>query len=162
RPRSPAPRVWGRGSSSVRSYPGRSVNRRSGRVRIRPTAEPESDAATRLPCRPRPSFGSMTSTAKGQAMEPRNRRPFGPARIFALALIAIAIAGLAYLHFTSGSDSVSVPSGARAGDLELHDCTYGTEKGGYAADCGTLVVPENRADANSRLIALPVTRIHAR
>jgi pimeloyl-ACP methyl ester carboxylesterase len=30
----------------------------------------------------------------------------------------------------------------------------------YAADCGTLVVPENRADPDSRLIALPLTRIH--
>ena len=32
----------------------------------------------------------------------------------------------------------------------------------YRADCGTLVVPENRADPRSRLIALPVTRILAR
>ena len=36
------------------------------------------------------------------------------------------------------------------------------ENGDYAADCGTLVVPENRADPQSRLIALPVTRIRAR
>ena len=35
-------------------------------------------------------------------------------------------------------------------------------EGSYAADCGTLVVPENRADPKSRLIALPVTRIRAR
>ncbi len=31
----------------------------------------------------------------------------------------------------------------------------------YAADCGTLVVPENRSDPNSRLIALPVTHLLA-
>ena len=37
-----------------------------------------------------------------------------------------------------------------------------TENGSYAADCGTLVVPENRANPQSRLIALPVTRIRAR
>ena len=49
-----------------------------------------------------------------------------------------------------------------AGDLILDPCTYSTEDGNYAADCGTLVVPENRADPNSRLIALPVTRIKAR
>src|SRR5262249_33811117 len=36
------------------------------------------------------------------------------------------------------------------------------ERGRYAADCGTLVVRENRHDPRSRLIALPVTRIHAR
>ena len=48
------------------------------------------------------------------------------------------------------------------GDLILDTCTYATEDGRYAADCGTLVVPENRARADSRLIALPVTRIRAR
>ena len=41
-------------------------------------------------------------------------------------------------------------------------CSYATENGSYAADCGTLVVPENRHDPQSRLIALPVTRIRAR
>ena len=55
-----------------------------------------------------------------------------------------------------------MPHGAQAGDLDLHACNYDTEKGSYAADCGTLVVPENRADPQSRLIALPVTRIQAR
>jgi pimeloyl-ACP methyl ester carboxylesterase len=44
----------------------------------------------------------------------------------------------------------------------MHSCTYPTENGGYRADCGTLVVPEDRADPRSRLIALPVTRILAR
>ena len=43
----------------------------------------------------------------------------------------------------------------------MKPCTYGTEKGSYKADCGTLVVPENRADPQSRLIALPVKRIRA-
>ena len=84
-----------------------------------------------------------------------------PARIAALALIALVASGLAYLHFASGSDSVSVPSGAKAGQLQLHSCTYETAKGGYRADCGTLVVRENRHDPGSRLIALPVTRIRA-
>jgi pimeloyl-ACP methyl ester carboxylesterase len=46
--------------------------------------------------------------------------------------------------------------------LILKPCSYATEKGSYAADCGTLVVPENRANPRSRLIALPVIRIHAR
>ena len=58
--------------------------------------------------------------------------------------------------------SVSVPQGAQAGDLSLESCTYATDDGSYAADCGTLVVPENRADPHSRLIALPVTRVKAR
>jgi hypothetical protein len=44
----------------------------------------------------------------------------------------------------------------------LRSCSYATENGAYDADCGTLVVPENRAKPWSRLIALPITRIRAR
>ena len=84
-------------------------------------------------------------------------KTFGPARIVALALISLTAFGLAYLHFAGGSASVSVPSGAHAGQLTLKHCTYGNEQ----ADCGTLVVPENRHDPHSRLIALPITRIRA-
>jgi pimeloyl-ACP methyl ester carboxylesterase len=95
-------------------------------------------------------------------MEAPTIRTFTPARIVALALIGLAVLGLAYLHFATGKDSVSVPSGARAGQLKLHRCHYATEDGSYGADCGTLVVRENRHEADSRLIALPVTRIRAR
>lgn len=84
------------------------------------------------------------------------------ARIVALALIAMVVSGLGYVRWGSGSDALSVPAGAKAGDLELEPCTYATEGGDHAADCGTLVVPENRSDPRSRLIALPVTRIRAR
>jgi pimeloyl-ACP methyl ester carboxylesterase len=87
---------------------------------------------------------------------------FTPARIVALVLIALLVGGLAYLRFGPDSGPVSVPDGAKAGDLILEGCDYGTEDGSYEADCGTLVVPENRADPQSRLIALPVTRIRAR
>src|SRR2546421_7107934 len=97
----------------------------------------------------------MNST-KGQAM-----KAFRPARIVALALVSLAALGLVYLHFGLGGDSVSVPSGARAGQLKLHSCQNATENGGYPADCGTLVVRENRHDPSSRLIALPLTRIPA-
>ena len=89
-------------------------------------------------------------------------KAFRPARVVALALVSVTALGLVYLHFSAGSDRVSVPSGARAGQLKLRPCHYGTERGSYAADCGTLVVPENRHKADSRLIALPVTRIRAR
>ena len=57
------------------------------------------------------------------------------ARVVSLVLIALAVLGLAYLHF-AGSDRVSVPKGAHAGDLNLERCTYTTEKGGYDAHCG--------------------------
>src|SRR5919201_824184 len=89
-------------------------------------------------------------------------RAFTPARIVALALIGLAVLGLAFLHFATAKDPVSVPSGAHAGQLKLHPCHYATEDGSYRADCGRLVVPENRHDAHSRLIALPVKRIRAR
>jgi pimeloyl-ACP methyl ester carboxylesterase len=82
-------------------------------------------------------------------------------RIVALVLIGLAFLGLAYVKVASTEEAVSVPPGALAGDLLLHPCTYSTEDGSYAADCGTLVVPENRADPQSRLIALPVTRIRS-
>jgi RND superfamily putative drug exporter len=108
-----------------------------------------------------PEPGPAPSVAAVAAPAPRSRT-FTTSRIVALALIVIAAGGLAYLHFGTGESRVSVPAGAEAGDLILDDCSYGTEKGSYDADCGTLVVPENRADAGSRLIALPVTRIHAR
>src|SRR6059036_3013758 len=98
----------------------------------------------------------MHST-KGQAM-----KALRPARVVALALVSLTALGLVFLHFSLGKDSVSVPSGARAGQLKLHSCHYATEDGNYRADCGALVVRENRHKADSRLIALPVTRIRAR
>ena len=92
----------------------------------------------------------------------QSKRVFTPSRIVALALIALTFAGLGYLRFGPDDDPVSVPAGAQAGDLILDNCEYATEDGSYAAECGTLVVPENRADPDSRLIALPVTRIKAK
>jgi pimeloyl-ACP methyl ester carboxylesterase len=82
-------------------------------------------------------------------------------RVVALALITVLVIGLMYVRLAPGLDPVVVPEGARAGDLILEPCEYATEDGDYAADCGTLVVPETRTDPESRLIALPVTRIRA-
>ena len=92
----------------------------------------------------------------------KSKRIYTPSRIVALVVIGVMLFGLAYIGFAPGDAAVSVPQGAHAGQLTMHSCTYSTEKGAYRADCGTLVVPENRADPRSRLIALPVTRILAR
>src|SRR5215216_5073484 len=100
------------------------------------------------------------STTKGRLMKASTRR-FGRGRITGLALISLLTLGLGYLHFAGGAESVSVPAGAHAGQLTLKSCSYATEQGAYRADCGTLVVPENRTNPHSRLIALPVTRIRA-
>jgi pimeloyl-ACP methyl ester carboxylesterase len=97
-------------------------------------------------------------------IEPLAQRPraFTLARIAGLLMIVVLLSGLTYLRVSSGLDTVSVPQGAHAGQLAMHPCTYTTENGAYRADCGTLVVPEDRANPRSRLIALPVTRILAR
>ena len=95
-------------------------------------------------------------------MEPPANRPLTLSRIVALTIIGLLVLGLAYLHLAGSGSTVSFPSGVHAGELTLKPCHYATERGSYAADCGTLVVPENRHKAGSRLIALPVTRIRAR
>jgi pimeloyl-ACP methyl ester carboxylesterase len=95
-------------------------------------------------------------------MDPRASRGLTPARVVALAVMTLVVAGLLYLRFAQGGDAVTVPQGAEAGDLSLEPCDFPTEDGPLAAECGTLVVPENRADPASRLIALPVIRIPAR
>ncbi len=95
-------------------------------------------------------------------MQAPTNRALTLSRIAALTVIGLVVLGLAYLRFGPDDGSVTVPKGAHAGQLTLEPCHYATEKGSYAADCGTLVVPENRANPQSRLIALPVTRIRAR
>lgn len=89
-------------------------------------------------------------------MSPRSTsspRAIGHGRVVALILIVLAIAGLGYLRLARETP-IEVPPGAEAGDLSLEPCDYN----GHPAECGTVVVPENRADPDSRLIALPVTR----
>jgi pimeloyl-ACP methyl ester carboxylesterase len=92
---------------------------------------------------------------------PRARAATLP-RIIALLLAVGVLLGLAYPELSKAAP-LSVPQGARAGQLvDLRPCTFPTESGSHPADCGTLVVPEDRANPRSRLIALPVTRIRAR
>jgi pimeloyl-ACP methyl ester carboxylesterase len=104
----------------------------------------------------------MDSTKKDPVSKSPPSRSFTWARIVALLVTIVLLTGLTCLGVSSSPETVSVSPGAHAGQLSMHPCTYPTENGGYRADCGTLVVPENRADPRSRLIALPVTRILAR
>ena len=53
------------------------------------------------------------------------------------------------------------PVGAVAGDFDVVPCVHVARDVEYSAECGTLIVPENRYDETSRLIALPVKRILA-
>ncbi len=90
-------------------------------------------------------------------------------RLTTLRRLAIPILILAILSMTLNACAssqeaapITVPAGAKAGDLvNMAACTYTAHDVEYKADCGTLVVPENRSKLESRLIALPVTRVHA-
>jgi pimeloyl-ACP methyl ester carboxylesterase len=104
----------------------------------------------------------MDSMNKDPVSKSPPSRSFTWARIAALLVTIVLLTGLTYLRVSSSPETVSVSQGAHAGQLTMHPCTYPTENGAYRADCGTLVVPENRADPRSRLITLPVTRILAR
>jgi pimeloyl-ACP methyl ester carboxylesterase len=104
----------------------------------------------------------MDSMKKDPVCKSPPSRSFTWARIVALLVTIVLLTGLTYLRVSSSPETVSVSQGAHAGQLTMHPCTYPTENGAYRADCGTLVVPEDRADPRSRLIALPVTRILAR
>jgi len=53
------------------------------------------------------------------------------------------------------------PDGAVSGDFDLVPCLHLAREVEYAAECGTLIVPENRNDPGSRLITLPIKRIPA-
>jgi len=81
-------------------------------------------------------------------------------RIIAFTFIALIVGGLVFLRVGQNSGTASV--GSRAGQLDTQPCTYATEAGDVPADCGTLTVPENRHDPRSRLIGLPVVRVHAK
>jgi pimeloyl-ACP methyl ester carboxylesterase len=104
----------------------------------------------------------MDATKNDPVTESSATRSTILSRIIPLLLAAGLLLGLAYLGITSGTASVTVPQGAHTGQLTMHPCTYPTENGSYRADCGTLVVPEDRAGTHGRLIALPVIRIRAR
>ena len=81
-------------------------------------------------------------------------------------LINCALAAAATILIGCGSDDEPAPppkppEGAIAGDLVVESCVHVENEVEYAAECGTLIVPENRTDADSRVIALPVIRIPA-
>jgi len=77
-------------------------------------------------------------------------------------ILLTILGGAWFLWRATQPRPIIVPEGARAGDLlERKVCNYKTKTKTYQAECGTLVVPENRARPDSRLIALPVKRIRA-
>jgi pimeloyl-ACP methyl ester carboxylesterase len=58
--------------------------------------------------------------------------------------------------------AIMVPEGAQAGDLVGMDaCIYEVDDLEYEAECGTLIVPENREVPGSQLIGLPIIKVLA-
>jgi pimeloyl-ACP methyl ester carboxylesterase len=81
---------------------------------------------------------------------------------FLLTLVFVAALAALLTACSPKEAPITVPEGAQAGDLVgLEACTYEANDVEYAADCGTLIVSENRGDPNSRLTALPVIRVRA-
>jgi pimeloyl-ACP methyl ester carboxylesterase len=80
-----------------------------------------------------------------------------------LTRIFIFLAQAAMLLNCTGNEIKypSAPTNAKAGSLTLIHGTFKTNTASYKADYGILVVPENREKADSRLIDLPIVRIHA-
>jgi pimeloyl-ACP methyl ester carboxylesterase len=104
----------------------------------------------------------VKTTSEEPPLKPPGTRAATLPRVIALLLAVGTLLALAYPEL-SKAPPLAVPPGTHAGQLiNLKPCTFPTEDGGYAADCGTVVVPENRSNPRSRLIALPVTRIRAR
>ncbi len=81
--------------------------------------------------------------------------------IILVCIVAAIIALTIWLLLRPKAGAETVPAGAKAGDIFLKPCPVKIANMKYQADCGTLVVPENRSNPGSRLIALPVKRIHS-
>jgi pimeloyl-ACP methyl ester carboxylesterase len=79
--------------------------------------------------------------------------------LFCLAIVILALAGWRLPRLKGKAKPI--PDGAKAGDIFLKPCTVRIAGVRYQADCGTLVSPENRNNPATRLIALPVKRIHS-
>ncbi|MFC1879213.1 hypothetical protein ACFLZW_04810 [Chloroflexota bacterium] len=55
---------------------------------------------------------------------------------------------------------MEIPQNVQVGDvINLEVCTYEARDVEYAAECGDLVVPENRSDPDSRMLAPEITGI---
>lgn len=76
-------------------------------------------------------------------------------------LVVLVISGVVY--WKSSSDPLKklaqeVPADGNAGDLTLQPCTLRDKGRTFQAECGTILLPENREFPEGKLIALPVVR----
>jgi hypothetical protein len=82
---------------------------------------------------------------------------------FIVIILVLGVLLLAACGVKEEEAPITVPAGAQAGDLVgLESCTFTTkDEVDYDAECGTLVVPEDWDNLDSRLIALRVIRLIA-
>lgn len=82
-------------------------------------------------------------------------------RILILALIATFFATPCVAEPISAYPTDMILTNAHVGEIHLTPCEFLSKPDGktYAADCGTVVVPENHAAAPGRLLMLPVIRV---
>ena len=81
----------------------------------------------------------------------------GNPRHRAVAVLGASVLSLVLTACSAPTVSLTVPKSAKAGDVLLAPCRDGQRE----ADCGSLIVSENPEKVASRLIALPITRLHA-
>ena len=81
----------------------------------------------------------------------------GKPRHLAIAAFGVSVLSLMLLACGVPTASLTVPESAQPGDVLLEPCKVAERE----ADCGSLIVLENPAKADSRLIALPITRLYA-
>ncbi|MCP4422036.1 MAG: alpha/beta hydrolase, partial [Chloroflexi bacterium] len=78
-----------------------------------------------------------------------------------VVITAVITLGGIMFAWQNKKEPMTVPTGAKAGELHTEPCSIKLDSGKYDADCGVLIVPENKTNPETRLIALPVTRIRA-
>src|SRR5205823_14397444 len=97
---------------------------------------------------------------KEKRWKPQDRKRSPPGRIVGIVLISLTALGLVYLRFSRGTDSASVPSRARrpaaAPLLAVRD-----REVQLSSRLRHVRSARSRHKVQSRLIALPVTRIRA-
>jgi len=78
--------------------------------------------------------------------------------------LLLAILTIILMLVACGNDlpSPAIPEDAQAGELFWGSCKdYQTEQREYVVDCASLVVPENHSNSVSKLISIPIKRIHS-
>lgn len=78
-----------------------------------------------------------------------------------ILLVVILLIVTAWILIRIKNKPVTVPEGAQADQIFFNPCSVNIEGKKFNADCGMLVVSENRINPDANLIALPIKRIHS-